>query len=628
MRKQLKVLLLVATVLALFVMAMIVGSAAEVEVADGAALVQAVANAQEGATIKLTAPITLDAALTINKAITLDGNGKTITSTAEDFMFVLTAEDEKTVTLKNFTASAAGSFVQFFGNGAFVFEDVIATCAGQLIYSGADASNLFMSYSMEITNCTLTSTMAAKGHLIGHAKRHVNKGEKPNEDTPFVTITVTNTTITAATDGGNVFKVEQCELTLDSCTVNAPNSIVLYSDTYTAIINVKSESAPFKSEFDAKDFVYVRPVDSTITIGRKDESDDIKVTVSDCVIIAYKYKVAYTFYGGTYTSTGTAAMFQLGLADDALTISNANIISNNGAPFFGVYTGTDVASTFTAEYCEFKFVGTSAGFVDAAATNATVNYEYCVFVVTAAPADVALFGANDLLDTVIVLAPAGAKLTADKTLDSYAKSVKYAAADYKLYAAIAGAFENSAAGAGLYVDSTADASGLRFETTISKTFIDKLLADTNKTIADLKFYTLIAPMDYVAAANGIFTKASLDEAEALEGVAVKYVAIEAVTSLAGIEGGAVVSDITYNGALVSLNSYTRAYAAVSMIEYVDGGNTVTLYGDFDSVDNARAAKQVADNMIEDATSEYNTVWAPATAPQKAVVDKYATGIVD
>ena len=67
MRKQLKVLLLVAMVAVLFVMAMIVGSATETEVADGAALVQAVANAEEGDTIKLTANVTLDAALVIDK---------------------------------------------------------------------------------------------------------------------------------------------------------------------------------------------------------------------------------------------------------------------------------------------------------------------------------------------------------------------------------------------------------------------------------------------------------------------------------------------------------------------------------------------------------------------------------
>ena len=89
------------------------------------------------------------------------------------------------------------------------------------------------------------------------------------------------------------------------------------------------------------------------------------------------------------------------------------------------------------------------------------------------------------------------------------------------------------------------------------------------------------------------------------------------------KGGAVVADITYSAALVNLKSYTRGYAAVSVIEY----EGTTVYGAFSSVDNVRSAKQVADNMIADAASDYNVAWKPVSDPKAAVVDKYATGIV-
>ena len=100
MRKQLKVLLLVATVAVLFVMAMIVGSAA-VEIYDGEdyvdakdTLAEAIAAAEEGNTIKLTESVTVDATLVIDKSLNIDGGDFTITSSAADYVFTFSTDGD------------------------------------------------------------------------------------------------------------------------------------------------------------------------------------------------------------------------------------------------------------------------------------------------------------------------------------------------------------------------------------------------------------------------------------------------------------------------------------------------------------------------------------------------------
>lgn len=73
-----------AAKLGMFAVALgLVGSAwgATVQVASGQALQDAVAAANAGDTIQLTADVTLDATLQIGKSITLDLNGKTLSTT-------------------------------------------------------------------------------------------------------------------------------------------------------------------------------------------------------------------------------------------------------------------------------------------------------------------------------------------------------------------------------------------------------------------------------------------------------------------------------------------------------------------------------------------------------------------
>ena len=132
--------------------------------------------------------------------------------------------------------------------------------------------------------------------------------------------------------------------------------------------------------------------------------------------------------------------------------------------------------------------------------------------------------------------------------------------------------------------------------------------------ATFSFGTLIAPADYVAAA-GAFTMEALDK---LQVSGVKYVDIPAVDTFADANGDGIPE--SFSGALISLKSYTRAYAGISYIKVTLLGETTYLYGEFDSTINARSAKQVADAMIADGNSAYHTEYS---AEQKAVVDAYA-----
>ncbi|MBR2464074.1 MAG: hypothetical protein IKB41_01395 [Clostridia bacterium] len=607
MRKQLKVLLLVAMVAVLFVMAMIVGSATETEVADGAALVDAVANAEEGDTIKLTANVTLDAALVIDKPLTIDGGDFTITSTSADYIFKFGTDGEINIQDVTATSTTAGAFQIITVNGTYILDDVNLDVAGLILNHTAAKGNVFEGgYILRVSNCVWTSS-ATNAHLISHPKRAVNEGVEPEEGEYPCEATFTKVTVNANTIY-HIFKLEGARVIIDGCTVNNANTgRVFYADTFPSYVTIQSEAGP--SLFNVGEFVGCGNKAYVIEIGREGENDDITVNATASVFHFRSSALPQiTINGGTYNRTGDdKMMFECGLGT-TLTIKGATFTSTGAAPLFNGYS-KPLLATYIFENCTFDIAGKTF----ASLANAVVLTSGCT------------------------------------GLDANAMTVKYGGADYKLYAAGNG-FENSAAaGAGLYVDSTVNGSGLRFETVISKAAIDNIVATLNAAIAkkeeveveeldpelamtvaklELKFYTIIAPVDYVAKAGGVFTKAALDAADI---TGTKYVVVEAVNSLAGINAERSEVDaagVTYSAALVNLKSYTRGYAAVSMIEYKDNtGATVTYYGAFSSVDNVRSAKQVADNVIADAASDYNVAWKPVSDPKAAVVDKYATGIV-
>ncbi len=222
------------------------------------------------------------------------------------------------------------------------------------------------------------------------------------------------------------------------------------------------------------------------------------------------------------------------------------------------------------------------------------------------------------LKNTVVLAPKGTSVFDRYLLTAHAADVIYAGTTYKSFVTMEASGENAPAlqeGAQLYVSTEAtETSGIRFNTTISAKAIAAIKANEKYAGATYKYYTLIAPADYVAVA-GAFTK------EALEGLgyAVPYVAIQADKTLIDSE----VNGVSFSGALVNLKSNTRAYAAVAYIEIVNANNEVmdTIYGAYCSFDNARTAEQIADTIIFE-NEEYETL----NNAEKKIVDTYADGV--
>jgi hypothetical protein len=612
MRKQLKVLLLVAMVAVLFVMAMIVGSAETTEVADGAALVEAVANAAEGDTIKLTADITLDAGVVIDgKSLIIDGNNKTITlaeSVTTGQIFNITAEAftiQNVTLVANGLSNAGGAAAQLFninGEVAFLANNVTATFASYLFQLTDPDADQVGDAMIDFVGCTLTYNGTYQVTRWSH---------KANPQS----VTFDGCTIIANTVQTIAFKTEETTLTFNNCVIET-NGAVAYSDSKATDVVITGAATNIKAEyvvsFKAKQAM-------NVTFGEEGVAADMQIECTEAAVY-FNRPGTYAYVLNVYSGTFTAPALVANNGGTSTVVNVANVTVNGS--LFDATAGKITVANSTIN----GVAGVDIAEFDIASMLVTPSIVVVPAQLIVNNAVVFKYTPNTYFaENYAILVPTGTMMAADQANDTYVQAVTYASASYKMYALGMGSFTNSAeAGAGLYVDSTANGSGLRFNTTITKAYIDSLLEKESKTIADLKFYTVIAPMDYVVKAGGVFTMAALD---ALEVDGAKYVKVEAVNSLAGIEGGAAVADITYSAALVSLKSYTRGYAAVSVIEYEGTEGTVTVYGDFNSIDNVRSAKQVADNMIADAASDYNVAWKPVSDPKAAVVDKYATGIV-
>ena len=112
---------------------------------------EAYAAAQAGETLIMHADLTMGEILVINKAITLDGNGKTLTSTADRAINVSGADG---VTIKNLTINASGERAINVIQGAtnVTIDNVTATAANYTVNLAASAANAVVA----IKNSNLT----------------------------------------------------------------------------------------------------------------------------------------------------------------------------------------------------------------------------------------------------------------------------------------------------------------------------------------------------------------------------------------------------------------------------------------------------------------------------------------
>lgn len=174
----------------------------------------------------------------------------------------------------------------------------------------------------------------------------------------------------------------------------------------------------------------------------------------------------------------------------------------------------------------------------------------------------------------------------------------------------AGAVKTAAMLDGASVRTAADEmSGIRFQSTIDKEVVENIRETDNNAIIG----TVIAPYEFVVAANGVFIK------EALSAAGKTYLDIHA-------KNGMNEKDTYYvvNAAMVKVKeaNYGRDFAAVPYISYqTSSGNTVTAYGAFDSEKNVRNIKEVAYCALSDVMVDGEAVEGDET--QITVDEEYA-----
>ncbi len=133
----------------------------------------AIAKAKDGETIGLIRDITASDIITINKAITLDGNGKTLTSTAGR---AINVDCEGNVGIKNLTINASGeraiNIIQKPAN--VTIENVTATAANYTVNLASSAGAAKVAISNSTLNGLCTVNVSAAGAQVTVDKSTVN----------------------------------------------------------------------------------------------------------------------------------------------------------------------------------------------------------------------------------------------------------------------------------------------------------------------------------------------------------------------------------------------------------------------------------------------------------------------
>ena len=156
----------------------------------------------------------------------------------------------------------------------------------------------------------------------------------------------------------------------------------------------------------------------------------------------------------------------------------------------------------------------------------------------------------------------------------------------------------SLAGASIYINSDTDVSGLRFYTFLSPATIEALKTLKSESNATFVFGTVIAPVDHIIMAGGVFTMEALGKID-VTGDAHRYENIVANHSIRDVDGDEIPE--CYSATLINIRlaNYDRDFASIPYVTVTVNGVSETYYGAFDSEINVRAIKDVATKLLED-----------------------------
>ena len=286
----------------------------------------AIAKAKDGETIGLLRDVKASDIITINKAITLDGNGKTLTSTAGRAINVSGADG---VTIKNLTIDASGErAINVIQNATNVtIEKVVATAANYTVNVAASAPNAVVAINNSTLNglCTVNVSAAGANVTVDHSTVNCNDNNTTageayaalslNKEAVGGSIVATNSTINVA--AGSDSKKGRNSAENGTVTINGSTdgvAVMVAVITYEGSVYYHS----FSSLAEAVEFAKAGDV---ITLIRD-------VTVAQPVVI--NKSVTLDGNGKTLTYTGTDRAIEMPNVADAdydVTVKNLNVVA-------------------------------------------------------------------------------------------------------------------------------------------------------------------------------------------------------------------------------------------------------------------------------------------------------------
>ncbi|MBR2464810.1 MAG: hypothetical protein IKB41_05220, partial [Clostridia bacterium] len=372
MRKQFKMLLLVAMILTLFVMAMLVSSASEAApfvALNGETVVSehpnfkaafAVVKAGEADTIRLDADVTMNEAIEVDANVTIDGNGHTMTfsSTVRSGYLFNFKKEGMVATVKNLTLE--DSMLKPTSNRVsglfFMHEDSVTLTVKNVIAEGhtGDIANCA---KIEGVKCVSGTTITIDGCVMisdtSTISIQFSSNEIPDANgdkiTKKNTVVIKNSTLEAQQTGTTGFTyLVNCDVVIESSAIKT-GSMVFRIDkaqepnTYKVVGDTRIE---------ADMFAYTRGCGFEVVVGSPDDGPQPQIHVNTYLERWDQTTPGkWTVYGGTFTSE-TYFFRNGGKAANVLNIYGGTFIANNGQPIVRTeaVTVTPVVNIYGGEF--------------------------------------------------------------------------------------------------------------------------------------------------------------------------------------------------------------------------------------------------------------------------------------
>lgn len=378
MRKQFKLLLVLATILALFVTAMIVGSAEDessvISVTTGAELEELVSStAESGQVIRLENDITVQP-LVISKHVTIDGNGYTITLNpgikAGAMITIKTSATIQNATLVHSLNDSTNteSLFSIRTSGDIVIENVVADNTGVfLAFDGGTVGSHVL-----VKNCDFKTSTTQRA--VSMSKKYAPE-----------LLTFDNCKLTAP--NSEAFKLEgknatvpESTYTFHDCTVVAGERF-LFSDTHPAFYYITG-----KTTVTAEYFTHVAVNGTEVHVGEVGADDnDIQVSTTHSSFWARNDRpIKFVINSGTFTAL-EGSVFSWDANGGDLVTNGGTFVATAGTTIVGGTAAADVTGKLLINKGTFKLDG-GATFLCADAKPAAY-----VLPAEAAPGDVKIY---------------------------------------------------------------------------------------------------------------------------------------------------------------------------------------------------------------------------------------------